>query len=142
MNECTKVISLGSTCFRQWKADSHCKYLHGYELSCKVWLASSTGLDERNWVYDFGGFKEIKKILEDYFDHKTCISIDDPELETFKKLDYFNIIQLRLFSNGVGIERFAEFCHNIINENTPDNIIVKKVEVYEHSKNSATYVKD
>ena len=81
------------------------------------------------------------KILRAYFDHKTCIAIDDPELETFKKLDNLNIIQLRVFPKGVGVEIFAEFCHNIINENTPDDVIVKKVEVYEHSKNSAIYVK-
>tara|TARA_R110002012_G_scaffold36532_9_gene103066 strand:- start:1835 stop:2263 length:429 start_codon:yes stop_codon:yes gene_type:complete len=142
MNESTKVIPLGSTCFRQWKADSHCKYLHGYELSCKVWLRSSTGLDKRNWVFDFGGFKKIKSILEEYFDHKTCIAGDDPELKTFKKLDYYDIIQLRIFPDGVGIEKFAEFCHKTIDKNTPENIIIQKVEVYEHSKNSATYIKD
>ena len=142
MNESTKIIELGSTCFRQWKADSHCKYLHGYELYCKVWLRSKTGLDERNWVFDFGGFKKIKSILQDYFDHKTCIAKDDPELETFKRLDYYNLIQLRIFEEGVGIEKFAEFCYKIINDNTPENIKVEKVEVYEHSKNSAIYVKD
>ena len=56
-----------STCFRQWRADSHCKFLHGYALEFKITFAGE--LDQRNWVMDFGGLKDFKLFLEKTFDH-------------------------------------------------------------------------
>ena len=62
---------IGLSCaFRQWKAESHCKYLHGYSLSITFRFMANE-LDYRNWVVDFGGLKDLKATLEDYFDHKT-----------------------------------------------------------------------
>lgn len=81
----TKIIELGSCAFRQPNADSHCRFLHGYRLTAKFWFASET-LDQNNWVVDFGGLKELKKLLQKQFDHTTCISRTDPKLEQFKKL--------------------------------------------------------
>lgn len=52
---------LGLSCaFRQWKADSHCKYIHGYALAFKFKFETDT-LDSNNWVVDFGNLKELKK---------------------------------------------------------------------------------
>ena len=44
-----------SCAFRQWNAQSNCKYIHGYSLAFEVGL-SSNQLNEQNWVYDFGNF--------------------------------------------------------------------------------------
>jgi hypothetical protein len=78
----TKLFDGYSTCFRQWRAeDTHCKYLHGYAVSFRVWFEGD--LDHRNWVWDFGGMKRSKtKILgmspKDYFawllDHTTIVA--------------------------------------------------------------------
>ena len=55
----TKVFDGFSCVFRQWKAETtHCKYVHGYGVSFKVWFEGE--LDERNWVWDFGGMKRAK----------------------------------------------------------------------------------
>ena len=32
----SKLIELGSTAFRQPRADSHCRYIHGYQLKAEV----------------------------------------------------------------------------------------------------------
>ena len=138
----TKIIELGSACFRQWRAESHCRFLHGYDLKCKVWVESETGLDEKNWVYDFGGFKSIRKKLQNVFDHKTCIAGDDPCLDNFIELEKKGIIDLEIFPDGVGIEKFSEYCYVVISAQLPANIIIRKVEVYEHSKNTAIYIRD
>ena len=45
-----------SCCFRQWRADSHCKLLHGYALAFKFVFATRA-LDARNCCYDFGGLR-------------------------------------------------------------------------------------
>ena len=86
----TKVIPLGSTAFRQWRAKSHCRLLHGYRLSTKIYFYAED-LDETNWIFDFGNCKEIKAILENQFDHTTCVAADDPELDLFvERVDSLN----------------------------------------------------
>jgi 6-pyruvoyltetrahydropterin/6-carboxytetrahydropterin synthase len=146
----TKLFDGYSTCFRQWKADgTHCKFLHGYAVSFRVWFEGE--LDERNWVWDFGGMKRSKtKILgmspKDYFawllDHTTIVAEDDPYLPQFEQMDKDGVIQLRILP-ATGCERFAEFLFEIINaflkEETDGRVKATKVEVYEHERNAASY---
>lgn len=133
-----------SCCFRQWRAkDSHCRFLHGYAFSIKLTFQGE--LDERNWVYNFGDLKEIKKYLEDLLDHKTVIAEDDPELETFKQLDKQGLIQLRVIPS-VGCEKFAQYIFdyvaNYVKQRTNDRVKLFEVEVKEHDSNSAIYRKN
>lgn len=142
----TKIIELGSCAFRQWKADSHCKFIHGYRLVAKFWFGAET-LDERNWVVDFGGLKELKKVLEHQFDHTLCVSADDPQLTLFKQLHDAGVCDLRVMNKGVGIERTAEWCFDVADSHirgiTKNRCCVERVEVWEHEKNSAiVYVAD
>jgi len=146
----TKLFDGYSTCFRQWKAeDTHCKFLHGYAVSFRVWFEGE--LDHRNWVWDFGGMKRAKgnisgmspKAYFDYLlDHTTIVANDDPYLENFKKMDDDGIIQLRILES-TGCERFAEYLYNTINTflhaETEGRVKAIKVEVYEHERNSASY---
>ena len=140
----TKIIPMGSTAFRQWRAGSHCKFIHGYRLQTKLWFGLNKGatLDDKNWVFDFGGCKEIKNLLEDQFDHTFCAAADDPELETFKELDKKGLIQLRVM-DGVGIEKTAEWVYRTVSkyvkESTNGRVKIDKVEVWEHEGNSAIY---
>ena len=141
----TKVIELGSCAFRQWRAShSHCKFLHGYQLIAKLWFSGSS-LDEKNWVVDFGGLKDLKAELNSMYDHTTTVAADDPELETFKQLHDKGIIQLYIMKDGVGIERAAENVFNVADRHvrklTNNRCWVDKVEVFEHEDNSATYSK-
>jgi 6-pyruvoyltetrahydropterin/6-carboxytetrahydropterin synthase len=146
----TKLFDGYSTVFRQWKADgTHCKYLHGYAISFRVWFTGD--LDHRNWVWDFGGMKRAKNTIDgmqpkDYFawllDHTTVIAEDDPHLDLFRLMNDDNLIQLRIIP-ATGCERFAEFLYSKINEflavETNGRVKASKIEVYEHEKNSASY---
>jgi len=146
----TKLFDGYSTCFRQWKAeDTHCKFLHGYAVSFRVWFEGK--LDERNWVWDFGGMKRAKNTIndmspKDYFayllDHTTIVAEDDPHLTLFKQMHVEGIIQLRVLP-ATGCERFAEFLYNTINtfleKETDGRVRAVKVEVYEHERNAASY---
>lgn len=136
----TKIIELGSCAFRQWKADSHCKYIHGYRLIGKFWFECNH-LDERNWVVDFGGLKVLKSLLEKQFDHTLCIASDDPLLDHFKALHTLGAADLRIMEKGVGIERTAEWCFDVADAHvrgiTNNRCWVERVEVWEHDKNSA-----
>ena len=141
-HQSTKRIILGSCCFRQPKAKSHCRFLHGYLLSAKLWFECSE-LDENNWVVDFGSLKQIKMSLENNFDHKTCIAGNDPQINIFKKLEEDGIIQLRIFENGIGIEKFSEYVFNKVNtfirNQTNERCWVVKCEIWEHNANSGVY---
>lgn len=137
----TKILDLGSCAFRQWKADhSHCHFVHGYRLQAKFWFECKE-LDNKNWVVDFGGLKELKTVLEKQFDHTLCVAADDPLLDMFKQLHDKGGCDLRIMPDGVGIERTAEWCFraadDIIRKQTDGRCWVAKVEVWEHDKNSA-----
>jgi len=146
----TKVFDGFSCVFRQWKAEgTHCRFLHGYGVSFKVWFEGE--LDEKNWVWDFGGMKRANGTIDgmnpkawmDYmFDHTTLIAEDDPYLEGWKAMDQHGLIQLRVIPH-VGAERFAEFIFNKLNDfikvETDGRVRITKVEFMENNKNSATY---
>ena len=130
-----------SACFRQPRAHSHCKFLHGYSLAFRFTFAASE-LDERNWVVDFGGLKPLKKWLEDNFDHKVVLDIADPHIDTFKMLEDQALADINIL-DGVGVEKFAEHAYNkaqeIVNEMTDGRCWVESVECMEHGANSAIY---
>ena len=124
-----------SCCFRQWRAGhSHCKYLHGYSMGFKLQF-------ERNWVMDFGGLKPFKAWLDETFDHQTIVAADDPELETFKKLEQQGLCQLKIVE-GVGCEMFAKMAFEKMSELLQDythnkTLRLVSAEAFEHESNSA-----
>ena len=150
MFQSTKVFDGFSCCFRQWKAkNTHCKFLHGYGVSFRVTFEGE--LDHRNWVWDFGGMKRAKTLIDDMqpkawmdymFDHTVIVANDDPMLNYFNNLDDYGVIQLRIVP-ATGAEKFAEFIFNKLNkfvkEETNNRVKVKQVEFKEHGKNSAIY---
>jgi 6-pyruvoyltetrahydropterin/6-carboxytetrahydropterin synthase len=146
----TKIFDGYSTVFRQWRADgTHCKFLHGYGISFKIIFEGD--LDERNWVWDFGGMKRAKTWIDGMqpkawmdhmFDHTTIIAEDDPYLENFKEMWKDGIIQLRIIP-ATGAEQFAKFIYDkvskFIKTETNNRVRVVSVEFKEHNKNSAIY---
>ena len=119
----TKVFDGYSTVFRQWRAEgTHCSFLHGYGISFKIIFEGE--LDERNWVWDFGGMKRAKNTIDgvppkewmDYmFDHTYIIAEDDPFLPEAIKMDKAGIVQLRIIP-ATGAEQFAKFIYDKTSE--------------------------
>jgi 6-pyruvoyltetrahydropterin/6-carboxytetrahydropterin synthase len=146
----TKLFDGFSCVFRQWRAEgTHCRFLHGYGVSFRVWFEGE--LDERNWVWDFGGMKRAKGTIDDLnpkawmdymFDHTTIIAEDDPGLGGFKTMNDLGIIQLRIIP-AVGAEQFAKYIYEKLNtfiqEETEGRVKITRVEFMEHNKNTAIY---
>lgn len=133
-----------SCAFRQWRAThSHCQLIHGYSLAFKFVFGAHT-LDDRNWVQDFGGLKDIKSWLKEQFDHTLCIAEDDPEFQTLMLLDG-KIADIRVLP-AVGCEKFAEHVYNhvskIIEQSSGGRVWLDSVECREHGANSAIYQRD
>lgn len=130
-----------SIAYRQHKADSHCRFIHGYSLAFDFEFESEK-LDVRNWVCDFGGFRTLKAFLDEYFDHTLLVSQDDPELKFFKEIDRRGLAQVREVAK-TGCEGLSEFLYWYVNEIwLPDNgynasIHCRKVHVHETPTNSA-----
>ena len=149
----TKLFDGFSCVFRQWKAEgTHCRFLHGYGVSFRVWFQGE--LDERNWVWDFGGMKRAKTQIDgmnpkawmDYmFDHTLIVAEDDPFLESFKRMDEVGAAQVRVVP-ATGAERFAQFIFekidSFVKEETEGRVKVLKVEFMEHGKNSAIFTRE
>ena len=146
----TKLFDGYSTVFRQWRAEgTHCRFLHGYGISFKIVFEGE--LDERNWVWDFGGMKRAKNTIDgmppkawmDYmFDHTYIIAEDDPFLPSAIEMDKAEIAQVRVIP-ATGAEQFAKFIYDKVSEfiqiETNGRVRVVSVEFKEHAKNSAIY---
>ena len=146
----SKIFDGFSTVFRQWKATTtHCRFVHGYGISFKVYFEGE--LDERNWVWDFGGMKRAKTLIDgkqpkvwmDYmFDHTLIIAEDDPWKEAFQQMGEAGVAQVRTIP-ATGAEKFAEYIYiklnSFVKAETDNRVRVTKVKFMEHGKNAACY---
>lgn len=141
----TYTATAGLTCcFRQWRAESHCRFLHGYPIQVHFEFATEE-LDERNWVVDFGSLKSLKGWLEDTFDHKTIVAEDDPMISEFRRMHDREIINMVVLPS-CGMEKFAEFIYEYAESWLHDNGYTPRcrlvgVDVSEHDGNGATFYK-
>jgi 6-pyruvoyltetrahydropterin/6-carboxytetrahydropterin synthase len=132
--------------YRQWRAGSHCNRTHGYALSFHFEFESDT-LDSRNWVVDFGSLRPLKDFLEDQFDHKLLVALDDPLIEEFRRLDRIGLATIREFER-VGCEGLACAIYEYVNEillpsfgkDISDRVWCTTVEVRETKANMAKVV--
>ena len=136
---------IGLSCaFRQWRAESHCRLIHGYAL--KIHLEFETDeLDERNWVVDFGSLKSFKGMLEDTFDHKLLVAEDDPMKTEILRLQELGLADVVVLPKA-GCEAFAEYVFGAAETWLESNgyaprVRMRKVEVHEHGANSAHFVR-
>jgi 6-pyruvoyltetrahydropterin/6-carboxytetrahydropterin synthase len=130
-----------SIAYRQWRADSHCRFIHGYSLAFEFEFAAET-LDVRNWVCDFGGFRTLKGFLDDHFDHTLLVAQDDPELAFFHEIGRVGLAQVREVEK-TGCEGLAKTLFDYMNEiwmeenGYGDRVVCRKVRVFETPNNSA-----
>lgn len=140
-----------SACFRQHRAKSHCRFLHGYALSFKFTFEAGQ-LDENNWVLDFGGLKPLKEWLCNTFDHKLVVAEDDPQNTRLVDLashwlgDDSDKLADVLVVPRVGCEAFARMAWERGDMMIPPwdrehrGLRLVEVEVREHGANSAIYI--
>jgi 6-pyruvoyltetrahydropterin/6-carboxytetrahydropterin synthase len=135
---------IGPVAYRQWRAESHCRLVHGYALSFHIEFVSDT-LDVRNWVVDFGSLKSFKDKLEEWFDHTLLVAEDDPQREILENLGKQGLAKITIVER-TGCEGLASFLFDYLEEYwLPDNgykttdrtVNVKRVEVRETGGNMA-----
>lgn len=137
--------SLVSVAFRQWRASSHCRFIHGYALSFSLTFVADT-LTKEGWVVGFGDLALIKQALKETFDHKVLVASDDPKLPQFELMQADGLMQLTLLDH-VCCEAFAVVVHSLVNDLIPEKDQARglhccRVSVSEHAKNAAIFQSD
>jgi len=139
----TYTHSVGLSCaFRQWRAQSHCRFVHGYALKVHFEF-TGVELDARNWLVDFGGLKPLKAMLEANLDHKVLVAEDDPNLDFFKEAAALDIMDVVIVPS-TGCETTARMIFEstvqwLKDAGYGDRITLSSVQVAEHDGNSAMY---
>lgn len=140
-----------SCCFRQWRASSHCRFLHGYSLAFELTFTADA-LDKNGWVLDFGALKPLEDSLRYWFDHTMLVADDDPDRGMFIGLCGHDLAVLRCLPR-VGCEAFAEHVFQLWEEigyaanskacaqNTIRGVELISVTVREHGANAVTITK-
>lgn len=131
-----------SCCFRQWRAESHCRLFHGYALGIRIEFEAQE-LDARNWVIDFGSLKSFRQLLEHTFDHTMLVAKDDPYIHNIAELGASGLARI-VVVDATGAEAFAKLVYTRAEVWLADNghkprCRVLSVEVREHGANSAIY---
>lgn len=99
--------------YRQWRADSHCRWVHGYSLTFRFWFETDE-LDVRNWAMDYGGLKPLKQELDNLFDHVLLLAEDDPEFDTMMRLQQAGIAKITIVEK-TGCEGLADWLYEYVN---------------------------
>ena len=135
-----------TTGHRQWRDKGHCSYVHGYGRYVRLTF-EATELDECGWVMDFGDLRGVKNWIEDEWDHRTLIAIDDPVIPELKALEKVGGINLNILPEGYlpGIEESCRYLYDklnpIIQRKTNNRVEITRVEIWETEKNQAEYVR-
>ena len=142
-----------SATFRQHRAKSHCRFIHGYALGFKL-VFEADELDQNGWVKDFGGLKPLKQRLIDTFDHRLLVAEDDPSryrLEALAANGYGDRSIVTepladvLVLPAIGCEAFARMVWGwadklITPEERTRGVGLVEVECREHAGNAASYM--
>lgn len=134
--------SLVSVAFRQWRAKSHCRFVHGYALSFEITF-SSDELSDEGWVIGFGDLASIKDELKRVFDHKMLVANDDPDKDTFLLLESKGLARLTWLDH-VCCESLACYVSEMVENHLRGlsgqrKVYCQEVKISEHPFNAAIY---
>lgn len=137
---CTKRYDNLPFSHRQHSHDGHCKFLHGHNWAFEFEFAALE-LDKHGFVVDFGGLGELKLWLIGMFDHAFLINEDDPKAEILVKAstETGRCVTFVKDCSAEGIAKLAwDNAERIVRKLTDGRVTLKRVTVFEDSKNSAT----
>lgn len=129
-----------SIAYRQSRADTACKYVHGYAISIHLEFEGTP--DHRGWVVDFAGLRPLKGKLDDLFAHRLLVEEDDPHKDALLKLGELGIAQITIVERN-GAESLANFIYDYVNDEflpvyePGRDLWCSKVTVIEKTGNSA-----
>ena len=129
--------------YRQWRDNGKCSIVHGYALTIKFYFEADE-LDVRSWVQDYGSLRPLKAQLEEWFDHRLLVAIDDPQRDLLIALHTAKIAKVTEVER-TGCEGLADFLYKYVNteflpsfgKSEAERIWCFRVEVRETESNMA-----
>ena len=141
---CTKRYPEICVAHRHWKAGTHCAYIHGYARSTEITIGCDV-LDERGWVIDLGGLRDIRKFLEAAWDHRLLVADDDPLLADLRTLEAKGALSLNVMDSTKGwspaLEGSCQYIYDhaqpIVHAASKGRARIVKIEIWEKGDNRA-----
>lgn len=115
--------------------EGKCRHPHGHNGVIEI-VCSASDLDERGMVVDFGDVKNfVKSFVDENWDHRMLLRIDDPLVEEYKKRGepFF------LFEENPTAETFARYLFDLVYEK---GFPVTEVRFQETPTSVAVYRRD
>jgi|TARA_Y100000310_G_scaffold281775_1_gene302517 6-pyruvoyltetrahydropterin/6-carboxytetrahydropterin synthase len=115
--------------------------LHGYCRDVHIEFGAKH-FDKAGFVVDYGQLKEIRRWLEEKFDHTTVLQADDPLVTLFRGLEKEGSVKLTTVPT-VSCEGWAMYIAKYVDQEiqriSQGRAWVNSVEVRENGKNSSKY---
>ena len=127
---------------RQYRHDGNCHLIHGYSRSFRIVFGAQT-MTKEGFLVDYGDLDELKHWLDENYDHTLVIDIDDPWMDTFKKMHEAGVCKLIVQEEGPGMEgtamRICNHADEWLRKRSKGRAWVISVEAFENEKNSSIY---
>lgn len=112
-----------------------CARLHGHSWNGHICISGET-LNKQGMLLDFSELKTILVNIEDFFDHRTLLKIDDPIFKFLEELDSNQVIG---FDFNPTSENLAFWIFEKVRERLPAGIKLKYVHIEETCTTSCRY---
>lgn len=119
-----------------------CRNTHGHSYEVELTVCSNK-LNDKGFVIDFSELNEVKKRIQDDWDHAIILSQDDPNLKNFAAIG--GKIFILPYNNPSAehmCERIVDIAKEILYKNYPTKEFKVSVKLYETSNNCAEYTED
>ncbi len=106
-------------------------------------LFGAITMTKEGFIVDYGDLKELKRWLEENYDHTFVVDQDDPFIPTFQELHQAGVLRLVIQEEGPGMEgtamRICNWTDEWLRKKTGGRAWVISVEARENDKNSSIY---
>lgn len=142
MYSCVKRFPEICVSHRNHRAPTHCAKVHGYARTVELTI-SCHKMAEQDWVIDLGDLKDVRKWIEEQWDHRLLLSDDDPHLDEFLYMEKLGLLDTNVLPSekgwGPSLEQSCKFLADHINpilkEKTSGRCFLTKVEIWEKTDN-------
>jgi len=126
---------------RQPWHDGHCALIHGHNWAIGLTFACSEP-DANGFVVDFGRLKYVKRWIDEHLDHACVLAVDDPLKGALIAAapEAFKLYEVPCTSCEGLAQHLWQVFNELVMRHESGRVWVTQVELWEDSRNAATFV--